>query len=143
MSETRVDVALALIFHETRWLVQRRVSEDELDGLWEFPGGKINAGESAASAAEREAREETGLLVSAIETLPRIEHNYRHGGVRLHPVVCVPSNPEFVSPCSESLKWVDGEGLVKLEMAEANQPIQNRLMNWQDFAERKSKRSDF
>lgn len=70
----RPGIAAAIIVHEGRVLmVRRRVSEGRLS--WQFPAGEIEPGESPQAAAVRETREETGLVVVAVELL----------GERVHP----------------------------------------------------------
>ena len=74
-------VALALIQREGRWFLQRRAKDNPvLPGLWEFPGGKIEAAESVFECLLRELGEEVGLVAGEVRPLPLIE-----GRVRLHP----------------------------------------------------------
>ena len=60
-----VIIALAIARSGERVLVTRRAAGEHLEGFWEFPGGKVEAGESAAEAASRELREETGIEIPA------------------------------------------------------------------------------
>ncbi|WP_306591749.1 NUDIX domain-containing protein [Geothrix sp. 21YS21S-4] len=75
------DVALAVLEREGRYLLQRRAgSNPVLPGLWEFPGGKVEAGETIRQALARELSEEMGLEMRDAWPLPILE-----GPVRLHP----------------------------------------------------------
>ncbi len=75
------DVALALIRRGERWFLQRRApSNPVLPGLWEFPGGKCEAGEMPPQTLARELREETGMLLQGAQPWPVLE-----GSVNLHP----------------------------------------------------------
>ncbi len=75
------DMALAVVEREGRYLLQRRAgSNPVLPGLWEFPGGKVEAGETIRQALARELREEVGLEARNARPLPILE-----GPVRLHP----------------------------------------------------------
>ena len=56
-----------MIERQGRWLLGRRPEEKRHGGLWEFPGGKMDAGEAPADAARRELSEELGLSVEAVE----------------------------------------------------------------------------
>ena len=75
------DAALALLRRGDRWFVQRRALDNlVLPGLWEFPGGKCEAGEAPVQALVRELQEEVGLRPRVLQTWPVLE-----GEVRLHP----------------------------------------------------------
>lgn len=75
------DVALALIRRGDRWFLQRRdPANPVLPGLWEFPGGKVEAGETPAEALGRELLEEVGIILRVARPGPVLE-----GVVRLHP----------------------------------------------------------
>jgi len=67
-----------------RWLLQQRPLRGLLGGLWEFPGGKIEPGESPRHAARRELREETGATVSQLTPAGVVRHAYSHFTVELH-----------------------------------------------------------
>lgn len=79
----RVRAAVIALEQGGRWLVQRRPSDGLLGGLWEFPGGKIDPGESAVAAARRELREETGLELRELVPVGVIAHDYSHFHVDL------------------------------------------------------------
>jgi A/G-specific adenine glycosylase len=67
-----------------RWLVQRRAPGRLLGGLWEFPGGKIEDGESPEGAARRELVEETGAVAGPLRLAGVVRHGYSHFTVELH-----------------------------------------------------------
>jgi mutator protein MutT len=113
-------VALAIIRREDRFAVIRRRSGDVLAGMWEFPGGRIEAGESPSHAAVREAFEETGLRVHALRELPATTYEYAHLTVELHAVIC-----ELTSPSHEAadVTWASYADLTALPMPAANAKI--------------------
>ncbi len=76
--------ALVALRRGGRWLVQRRPADGLLGGLWEFPGGKLEDGETPEAAARRELREETGFTVGRMEPKGTVRHGYSHFTVELH-----------------------------------------------------------
>lgn len=83
-----VAVAAGVVFHRGRVLLSQRRAADHLGGLWEFPGGKIEPGETAAECLRRELREELAIEVAVLEPLLELEHAYPDRVVRLHFLRC-------------------------------------------------------
>ncbi|MEX2176573.1 MAG: (deoxy)nucleoside triphosphate pyrophosphohydrolase [Pirellulaceae bacterium] len=112
-------IAIAVVEHEGRFLVGQRGPGAPLAGLWEFPGGKTEPGETPEAAAVRECREETGLAVESLGSYPEQVQTYDHGEVHLHFIACrlVPGAP--VAP-REPFGWVDREALAKLAFPTGN-----------------------
>lgn len=81
-------IAVAVVEHQGQFLVGIRPEGAKLAGMWEFPGGKVEAGESLAAAAERECAEETGLSVQVVELLLDQRFTYPHGVVHLFFFAC-------------------------------------------------------
>lgn len=73
-------VAAALIVRNGEVLIGQRRTDQPMASLWEFPGGKIETGESPQQALARELSEELGIQASIGPPVTRIRHNYRHGG---------------------------------------------------------------
>ena len=72
----QVTVAAAVLHHEGRVLLTRRLSSAHLAGLWEFPGGKVEPGEAPAAAVVRECHEECGIAVVVQDILDVTFHAY-------------------------------------------------------------------
>jgi len=115
-----------------RLLVTRRLDEAVLGGCWEFPGGKVEAGEAAAEALRREFLEEVGLEVEVGEALPAVEHVYPHAAVRIEPFWCRPRprtpDPRTQNPQPRNLavaehRWVTVDELDALHFPPANGPL--------------------
>ena len=117
-------VAAAVLLHAGRVLVQTRPAGAHYAGFWEFPGGKLEPGESPAAGAERECREELGLEVRARETLCEVEWSYPGRRVRVHFVRCeadgVPA-PEALD--GQLLRWADADDLGTLRFLPANAEV--------------------
>lgn len=88
LSAERLEVVVAVIERNGRFLVQRRPPGGLLAGLWEFPGGKVEPGESLAEALRREVREELGAGVANIRRLTTVRHAYTRFQVTLHAFAC-------------------------------------------------------
>jgi len=122
-----VHVAIALIECGGRWLVQQRQVGRHLAGTWEFPGGKLAAGEDAQDAVVREVREELGLRVACDAVLPAVDHDYGERRVVLHPIVChiVDGIPSAVE--DQVIRWVTPTALVNLPIPAANRGLVETL----------------
>ena len=81
MTEVAVGV---LMQPDGRYLLAQRPEGKPYEGYWEFPGGKMEAGESVEAALARELHEELGIDVTACERWRTLEHDYPHAYVRLY-----------------------------------------------------------
>ena len=123
-------IALAIVRRGGLWLVDRRQTADPHSGLWEFPGGKIRSGETAAQAAVRECAEEVAMVVEPLHQLDAVEHSYGRVRVRLHPILCRPVEGE-AHPAERTVaevRWVDRTTLKRLPMPPANRPLVEALL---------------
>ncbi|MBO7181295.1 MAG: (deoxy)nucleoside triphosphate pyrophosphohydrolase [Kiritimatiellae bacterium] len=92
-----LNVAAALILNEAGEVlcVKRGASKFQSTAFkWEFPGGKIEANETAAQAAVREIKEELGITIEAIADAPCVEHTYPEFSITLQGVLCVQTTQE-------------------------------------------------
>ena len=109
------------------FLVSRRRSGTHLAGFWEFPGGKIEAGESPEQALIREVHEELGVRVEVGDIYAVGHHNYESREVFL--LVYEARLIEGVPECKEvaELRWVSVSELLELELPPADEPVLRRL----------------
>jgi len=108
----RIRVAAAVVRREGRLLLTRRPPGGRFGLQWEFPGGKLEPGETAEQALVRELREELGVGSVARGTLAVETHEYAHGlVVELHFVECELDSLDFTpSPEVHEVRWsVPGE----------------------------------
>lgn len=115
-------------------LITKRLSNTPYGGYWEFPGGKMEAGESVADAAARECLEELGVRIGVRAELPTLEHRYEHATVRLHPCVGgLLDPPEAIRHLGVSAhRWVRLGELPWLEFLPANVRLVTRLVRWME-----------
>jgi A/G-specific adenine glycosylase len=103
--------------------VQRRAEEGLLGGLWEFPGGKREAGESFEACVRREVEEETGFRVAVGPLLAVVPHRYSHFSVELHAYHCFWRG----GGAGAGGRWVRPEEAEALAMPAANRRILEAL----------------
>ncbi|AOE50455.1 8-oxo-dGTP diphosphatase MutT [Kangiella sediminilitoris] len=124
-----VRVAVAVVIIADRVLIAKRATHQHQGGLWEFPGGKIEAGEELESALKRECKEELDIVPSIIKPLTVIEHTYPDKAVQLN--VCIV--PDYLGvPLGregQPLQWCRLEKLSSYEFPEANKSIIELLQN--------------
>jgi len=106
----RIDVAVAiLVAADGRFLLASRPAGKPLAGCWEFPGGKMEPGETAAEALARELSEELGIAISlsaaGCRHLATVEHDYPTTAVRLHPCVVTEWRGEPTAREGQQLCW--------------------------------------
>ncbi len=80
--------AVALIDKDGRVLLSKRPAHKQLGGLWEFPGGKVEPGETLEEALRREVREETGVRIRVVRPLMTVRHAYSHFRITMHVMEC-------------------------------------------------------
>ena len=122
------EVAIGIVRDQAgRVLVQLRPPEGLLGGLWEFPGGKREDGETFEVALAREMMEELGIEIEIQERLVVVDHAYSHFTVELHAYVCrlVAGVPE--AKVARELRWVREEELDGLAFPRANRKIVQAL----------------
>src|ERR1017187_9725534 len=106
-----VEVSAALIFREGKLLITQRHANSHLGGLWEFPGGKREPGESFEQCLVREIREELGAEIAVGELFEEIRHDYSEKSVHLKFFCCklLAGEPQPLD-CA-ALKWIGKAGL--------------------------------
>ncbi|MGI4812863.1 MAG: NUDIX domain-containing protein [Janthinobacterium lividum] len=114
MSDARVvagtrpvtEVAVGILLRaDGRFLLGCRPAGKPYAGYWEFPGGKLERGEDAATALARELHEELGIVVAQSEAWRVLEHDYPHAYVRLHLRKVRQWSGEPVGREGQALSW--------------------------------------
>jgi 8-oxo-dGTP diphosphatase len=105
-------VAAALIVRDKEVLIGQRRADQPMASLWEFPGGKIEPGESAREALVRELAEELGIRAEIGPAVTHIRHNYRRGGaVDLQFFAVREFSGEIDNQIYQQVRWVRLEDL--------------------------------
>ncbi len=117
-------VAAALIVRGGEVLICQRRPGQPMALLWEFPGGKIEAGESPEQALARELEEELGIRAVIGPLVTRIRHNYRHGGaVDLQFFAVHEFAGELDNRIFQQLRWVKLEDLPSYDFLAADREL--------------------
>jgi 8-oxo-dGTP diphosphatase len=108
-------------------LIDRRKATGEMGGLWEFPGGKIEAGETIETCIKREIKEELGINILVGDRLTTITHDYQTFKVTLYVHNCqyLSGKPQPIE--CEEIQWVTPAELNQYQFPLANTQIVNLL----------------
>jgi len=120
-------VAGALFDREGRVLIAQRPAGKHLAGRWEFPGGKVAAGESEAQALARELQEELGVQVEQSRPFMRLAHEYSDRTVELSMWLIEKFAGEPTGLDSQRFKWVAPARLLEEDILEADRPFTEAL----------------
>jgi 8-oxo-dGTP diphosphatase len=120
-------VAAALYDLDGRILIAQRPPGKHMAGRWEFPGGKVDAGESEAIALARELREELGIEVTSSRPFMRLAHSYNDRNVELSMWLVDSYRGEPQSLDGQGLKWVEPARLGEEDILEADKPFVEAL----------------
>lgn len=114
-----------MIMRDEHVMIARRPPDKKLGGLWEFPGGKVEQGESAEAALHRELLEELGCTVRITQTLAPFVHEYPWGSIELIPFLCELTTGSAAPHPHEhtALAWVERGQLSAYELAPADLPL--------------------
>lgn len=121
-------VTAAVIEREGRYLIARRAPGQSHAGRWEFPGGKIEPGETAEECLERELAEEFGVRVRAGRFLVASRHTYPGGAIELLAYETVLLSGDFLLRVHDRIEWVPPGELLEYDLLPADIPIA-RLLN--------------
>lgn len=127
-----LEVCGAILLKGNKVLCAQRgkCKEDYLSHRWEFPGGKLEAGETAAQALHRELIEEMDVHVDAgdMEPFYVVEHQYPDFELRMHCFICKVSDCEVNLKEHADMCWATVDEIEKLEWLPADRPVVDALV---------------
>ncbi|TQV85022.1 8-oxo-dGTP diphosphatase MutT [Aliikangiella coralliicola] len=127
-----VQVAAAIIIKDNQVLIAQRPAEKHKGGYWEFPGGKIEASESAESALARELLEELDIHIADPAEFSEIRFDYPEKSVLLKFFLVTEFNGEPRGLEGQPVQWVAINQIENYQFPEANLPVVEKLLSMSD-----------
>lgn len=121
-------VAAAVVYLEGRILITRRAPGQNLEGLWEFPGGKVEPEETIRECITRELDEELGVASVAGAILMTVTHTYPGGTIELIAILVELQSTTFTLRVHDLYEWVRPEDLLLYDLAPADIPIAEEII---------------
>ena len=133
ISSKKIEVSAGIIIKNNKVYIQQRKKNALMGGLWEFPGGKREKGESPEECLEREIKEEMGVTINILKKIMTIKHTYTQFRVTLHAFTCELQSKQIRPTECQQWKWVSLSNLKKYPFPAANVKIvkhitQNKLL---------------
>lgn len=122
-------VCAAVIEEQGKTLLTERPADKQQGGFWEFPGGKIDPGESPHQALKRELREELAIEIEVGPVLETVYHHYAWGSVLIIAYLCHHRSGEIRHLEVADHAWVEPEQFSEYLILPADQPILDKLRN--------------
>jgi len=125
-----VEVGAAIIVEQNRILLGQRLEGSRLEGYWEFPGGKVEPGETVSECIEREVLEELGVRARSAAVICESVHTYPFGTIKLLCVHTFLQHTALKCNVHAQLKWVDLQDLATYNLAPADVPAVEHLLRY-------------
>ena len=124
-----VEVTVAIIERGGRYLIGKRAAGKHKAGQWEFPGGKVEPGETAVECLKRELEEEFGVSATVGRRFFNWDFDYKTtvGPLKFYSFVCSLENGEFHLTAHDEVKWADAEELERTDLVAADRILAEKL----------------
>lgn len=129
----RIEVVAAVIRNNDKYLCAQRKDYGELAKKWEFPGGKIELGESNEEALIREIKEELDITISVQAFLTTVNHEYESFHITMHAYLCEITEGNLTILDHIDAKWLTVTEMIEYDFAAADHPIISKLNNIKDI----------
>jgi 8-oxo-dGTP diphosphatase len=114
-------------------LIAKRPLKKSYGGLWEFPGGKLERGETPQEAVKRELIEELGISIKIVTSFKSFEHEVDSGKLlRFHPLLCQYFSGNIVLTEHADARWVNRKKLMDFNFAAPDYPVIELLQQYFD-----------
>ena len=123
------DVVAAVIQQDDKVLIDKRRADGLLGGLWEFPGGKVEAGEDHTTALVREIKEELGVEFEVVKEIGEYQHAYTHFKVTVFVLTGRISGGEPSALVADEIRWAAIDDLDKYPMGKVDRLISISLQS--------------
>lgn len=126
-----VEVVAGIIIYDSKILcTQRDISKNpEVSYKWEFPGGKVEDGESREDALRREIREELNMEIEIEKYFMEVNYDYPTFRLKMHTYICRTPSEQLKLNVHKDYKWLHSSQLHSLDWAEADNSIIESLAN--------------
>lgn len=128
-SSRRIFVVAAVIERDGRYLITQRRESAVLPLLWEFPGGKVELGESHEDALSREVRHRLGVEIEVRELMNSVSHEYEKYSVELHLYACRLASGEPEARHVRAFRWVTSGEFDSVEFTPADERSMSQLLD--------------
>ena len=123
-----IRVVAAVIARDGRYLVTQRRPTAVLPLLWEFPGGKVEVGETDIQALKREVEHRVGVEIEPGAQISSVSHSYEHYTVELHLYDCRVAHGEPQALNVHQFRWVESDDFDRLPFTPADEASMSKLL---------------
>ena len=128
-TDQSIDVVAGIVRDSDRILITQRLADDAWGGYWEFPGGKVEEGESDVQALERELWEEIGVQTTTGELVWEMVHDYTSHRVRVRFYYSQIREGSPICRDVQALRWITRNEMVNFHFLPSNEPLLKKLID--------------